>query len=110
MIGNFVSPFPLITFNAATIDAVTWKVLNPLGLPHPCSMLRLVNQSGALFYLGFGEKIQEVVVVPRGTFEFNFQLNNQPNGATCLLRKGTKFYIRGIAAAGNVYLTGFHQE
>lgn len=85
-----------------------YAALNPLGLPTPCFVLKIVNNSDADVTVSF-DGTTDNDFVPKGTSDIMPPLYcNQPNNFSALWKQGQKVFIKGVAGmTGSVYLVGY---
>lgn len=109
-VRNNITPIPLTSIDSATFTGA-YQVVNTAGLPFPCFMLRIVNNSDRDITVSF-DGATDNDFVPHGTSEtIESQTNSQPINFTCLFPKGTKVYVKGLAGGtGLVYLAGYAQR
>ena len=106
--GNAVKFIQQRNMNAAAITPA-FTPINPLGLPHACSFIRIINASNIDIIVSFDGHIQHEVILANQTLTLPFQFNAQPGAWVSLLAKGTKVYVLAAAPGiGNIILTGYY--
>ncbi len=107
---NYILPIPLDSVTSASLNAMTYVAINDAGLPHPCSIIRIVNASTQAVLISWDGVTDHDYVKSGDTLQFNFQTNRQPNGQVALAKIGTIFYAKGTAGTGFIALVGYYQE
>ena len=102
--------------NASSVAAATFtgafQLLTPaFGLPHPCSWLRIINNSSKDLFVSYdGINIHDFIDAG-GEWMLMTQINAQPGSGIALMPKGQLIYILADApGTGDVYLTGYYQS
>ena len=108
MSKNSVSFIPLTTLNAANLNAVTWRIINPTGLPKACFEIIVINNSNTAIELSTDEATQMVYMAPSSQLVFNIQANAGPASWISKFAAGTFFYARGTAGVGTIALMGLY--
>ena len=108
MSGRSIRAITRTSFNTAGLG-LPYTLLNPLGLPNSCFLLRLVNDSNVGITISFDGAIAHDYIRANSEKDLPGVFGLQENGTTGAWRKGTKVYISGVAAgAGFIYLTGYY--
>jgi hypothetical protein len=94
--------------NAAAVTPA-FTPINPNGLPHACSSIRIINTSNIDIIISFDGHTQHEVVIANQTLMLPFQFNAQPGAWVSLLAAGTKVYVLAAAPGiGSIILTGYY--
>jgi hypothetical protein len=107
---NYILPIPLTSVTSASINGTTYTAINDAGLPHPCSIIRIINASTTAVQISWDGTHDHDYVKAGDTITLNFQTNRQPNGQVALAKHGTVFYVKGTAGTGFLALAGYYQE
>ena len=106
---NKIKAIPLKSLASTGFSSTYALVTAASGIPNPCLMLKIVNNSD-----------QDVTVSYDGTNDHDFvpkatvtELKpgdvNQPNNYSILWAQGTQVWVKGSAGmAGSVYLSGYY--
>lgn len=106
---NYVLPIPLTSVTSASVSG-SYIAINDAGLPHACSILRIINVSSKDVTISY-DGVTDHDYLPSGqTLMLNLQTNSSPNNYSCLIRKGTIVSIKGVAGTGFIALAGYYQE
>ncbi len=102
-----------------SIDATTFTgaylPINPLGLPNPCFLIRIINNSNMPITISYDQTIpsdakSDADFLPANEeLQLNFQTNSQPSNWWANLQQGTIVYVKGAVGTGKVYLVGYYQ-
>lgn len=107
-VKNSIYAIPMLTVNSNAFNN-TFQIINP-GLPHTCSMLRIMNKSNQDIIISYDGATNHDYVQANTTLEIDAQLNSQPNNFACGFAKGMPIYVKGAAAGvGLIYLAGYYQ-
>lgn len=110
MSKNSVSFIPLTTLDASLINAGTWRVINPTGLPQACSYIIIVNDSNTSVTFSLDEATPMAYVGPNSQLELPIQQNATPLGWVAKFAAGSIFYARGTAGVGTIALMGIYNR
>lgn len=110
MSKNSVAFVPLTTLDASLLNAVTWRIINPTGLPKACIHLIIVNNSNTAVELSTDEATQMVYIAPNSQLEIPIQTNAGPANWISKFAAGTVFYARGTAGVGAIALMGLYNN
>jgi len=108
-VKNFIQAVPMLAFNTAGLHAVNFGIINPLGLPNPCSIIKLLNESGSDVFISYNGVVDHDCVARDSYLLINAQGNANSTTKVAQFAKGTKFYVRGAPIAGAIYLIGYYQ-
>ena len=105
-----------MTMDATGFDN-TFQVINTGGLPQPCFMIRIINDSntGIDIAYKYNPLIQVDIwndhVLANHDITLYFETNGQPASYMALMAKGMEVFVRGAQAGiGTVYLAGYYVE
>lgn len=107
---NFIVPIPLTSVTSSSINNTTYTAINDAGLPHACSIVRIINASSTAVQISYNGTTDHDYVAAGGTIQLDLQTNRQPNGQVALLRAGTVIYVKGTAGTGFLGLAAYYQE
>lgn len=108
MSGRSIRAITRTGFNTAGLG-LPYTLLNPLGLPNSCFLLRLVNDSNVGITISYDGAIAHDYIRAGSTLDLPGSYGLQDNSAVGGWRKGTKVYVSGLAAgAGFIFLTGYY--
>lgn len=102
MAGQLILPEALRSIDSATFTGVYQTIGIPLA--HPCSLVKLVNNSTVLVTISWDGINDHDILPPNSFVLYDIQSNHaQFNGL--YIRQGIQFYVKGAAGVGLVYLT-----
>ena len=107
MAKNRISAIPLTTFDSAAVT-LTFQPINPDGLPHPCTILRVINGSTESISISYDGTTENDVLAAGDTLQINAQTNAQPANQFSLWPRGTVVYISGTAGTGGISVAGYY--
>jgi hypothetical protein len=100
-----VFPILLTSINTNTFDG-TYKIINTNGLPEPCFMLRLTNNSDRDATVSFNGTADNDFLMMRNSIQI--YTSSEPH-LSCF-RRGIKIYVKGLAGGtGSIYLSGYYR-
>lgn len=105
---NIVQATGLTSIDSAGFTGA-YQVINTLGLPKGCFLIRIINNSNVGVTVSYDGALDNDFVRAGESMTLNFQTNSQPNNHVAKLPAGTKVYVKAAAGAGLVYLTGYFQ-
>lgn len=106
---NFVLPIPLTSVTSASVSG-TYIAINDAGLPHACSIIRIINVSSQAVTISYGGGVDHDYLPSGQSLVLDLQTNSSPTNYSCLLRKGTVISVKGTAGTGFIALAGYYQE
>jgi hypothetical protein len=116
MAKNAVKAIPVTTMDASTFDGA-FNVVSATGLPEPCFMIRIINDSDTAVDVAYDYEPSIQVVIWHDHVRANseatlyFQTNNQPGGKVAIMARATTVWLRGLqAGTGTVYIAGYYVE
>lgn len=106
---NVILPITRTSFDSAGFVGVAYSMLNPLGLPEACFLLRIVNYTNTYVTVSMDGAVAHDIVSPGDT-----AVLYGPNDRDLYFKKGQKFYVANAAvgggpAVGLVYLSGYYR-
>jgi len=104
---NNIKAIPLTSI--ASTALTTYAPINTTGLPSPCFVLKIVNNSDQDVTVSF-DGTTDNDFVPKATQAVLLPLYvSQPNNNSALWPQGLKVYIKGSAGmTGSIYLAGYY--
>lgn len=106
---NSVLAIPLTTFNSASMLA-TYQAINTVGLPQPCILIRLINNSNQAVTVSYDGTTDHEYIPASTTVLLEFQTNSQPSNYGTTMKKGTVVSVKGTSGSGTIALVGYYQE
>lgn len=106
---NYVLPIPLTSVTSVSVSG-TYIAINDAGLPHACSILRIINASTQAVLISYGGGVDHDYLPSGQSLTLDLQTNSSPNNYSCLIRKGTVVSVKGTAGTGFIALAGYYQE
>lgn len=106
---NSVSAVELFGIASTIVDADTYESINSLGLPFPCFLVRIINNSDEDVTVSYDGVTDHDFVPKNTTLQLPLQTNSQPNNNVALMPKGTIVYVKGTAGTGDIYLAAYYQ-
>jgi hypothetical protein len=107
-VKSIIQAIPLTSLGSGSVSG-TYAAINSAGLPNPCSILRIINNSNKDVTVSF-DGINDHEFVPTLTsVHLSLQSNAQPNTLSAVIPQGTIVYIKGTTGTGTVYLVGYFQ-
>lgn len=95
-------------FIASTVMDDDYQSINSLGLPYPCFLVRVINNSSEDVTVSY-DGVTDNDFIPTGdTLQLPLQTNSQPSNYVALMAKGTIVYVKGTAGTGDVYLAAYY--
>jgi hypothetical protein len=108
-VKNYVYPITMTSIDSSTLTGAGYQAINgPGGLPQPCTMLKIVNNSTVLVTISWDGTTNHDVAPLGSIVIYDFQSNSQPSGDLSAAKKGTIIYVNGSAGTGLIYLVGFY--
>lgn len=108
-VKNIVLPIPLSSVASSTFLGAYLLLSATTGLPHPCIIIRIVNNSDTDATISYDGVNDHDFVPAMGSLNLEFQTNSQPQNQVCSLAQGTKIYVKGTVGIGLIYLAGYYQ-
>lgn len=107
-VKNQIKAIALTEFPSSSVTA-SYQVINTDGLDHSCFSLKITNDSTKEVYISF-DGVTDHDWIPIGVIA---NYNSTPNANSIAWvpqwSKGTKVYVRGLAAGtGGIYLSGLY--
>lgn len=101
--------------NAAALTSIdsagftgSYQVINSSGLPYPCFLVRLINDSDRDVTISYDGATDNDYLRSGETLQFPAQSNAGPSSWESIFSKGTKVYVKGSAGTGLVYLAAYY--
>jgi hypothetical protein len=108
MSGRSIRAITRTAFNT-NILAPAYAPINANGLPFPCFLLRLVNESNTDITISFDGAVAHDFIRADSDLIIPAMDSLQDNGGVGAWRKGTKVYVSGGGAGvGTIYLCGYY--
>lgn len=104
-----IKEIPLTTFNSASLTG-TYQAINPLGLPNPCFLLRIINGGTTSVNISYDGVTDHDVVFFASTLQLPGPINTLLNSNGALFPHGQIVYIRGTAGTGSIGVAGYYQS
>ena len=104
---NYVRAILLTGIDSGTFDG-NYKAINPDGLPHSCSLVRITNDSNQDITISYNGTVDNDYLISGETLELNLQTNSSPQGKIAQLKMGTVVHVKAAVGAGIVYLSGYY--
>lgn len=99
---------PIRSIDSATFTG-SYQLIGSTGLSHPSVLFKIVNNSGVLVTVSF-DGINDHDVLPANTFTlYDVGSDKQDSSGLLSVAQGTKFYAKGSASTGLVYLISMYQ-
>jgi len=105
---NSIKSIILSSIDSATFTG-SFQVINANGLPKPCSIIRIINNSNKDVTISYDGLVENDFIPVGNTLQLPFESNSQPQNHVSLLPQGTKIWVKGAAGTGLVYLAGYYQ-
>ncbi len=86
----------------------SYQAINTSGFGAACFKVAIYNTTNAAVDISYDGSTDHDVVPATSYIEVMSQTNAQPNSNIALFPIGTKVYVKGASAAGNVYLSGYY--
>ncbi len=107
---NFVKAIPLKSLASTSFGSSYTLVTASTGIPNPCFMLKIVNNSDQDVTVSYDGTNDHDFVPTKVTTELKSGDVNQPNNYTTIWAQGTQVWVKGTAGmAGSVYVVGYYQ-
>lgn len=107
-VKNSVKAIPLTSIDSATVSS-SYQAINAGGLPHPCFLIRIANNSTQPVTISYDGSTDNEFVLDNYTLEVPFAVAAQPGATPPVFQKGWTVYVKGTAGTGNIYLSGYYQ-
>ncbi len=107
-VKNIIKAIPISVLDSAAVLA-QYQPINPNGLPFPCTILRINNNSNQAIIISYDGVTDHEYVSSLQDLKIDAQANSQPNNQVSVFPKGLVVYIRGIAGMGTITLSGYYQ-
>jgi hypothetical protein len=104
-----VHAIPMTSINSATFVG-TYKVIDPVGLPNECFLIRIVNDSDVDITVSYDGTNPHDYIPAGNNITLNLQTNARPANFIAQMKKGTKVWVKGSIGTGYVFLVGYYQE
>jgi hypothetical protein len=104
---NTVKAIALTNIASSTVTG-SYQAINTSGLPNPCIIIRIINNSSKDVTVSYDGVNDGEFVPTMTTLQLPLQSNMVPNGNVAVLAQGTIVYVKGTAGTGNVYLAGYY--
>ena len=105
-----VQAIPLTTISSAILQALVYTPINGLGLPNPCFLVRVINNSNQSITISFGGETDSDIVPANSTLDIATPINTLQNSLGAQFSKGTIIYARGTAGVGSIGVAGYFQN
>lgn len=106
---NALYPIPLTSIDSSTFTG-SYQVVNTNGLPNPCFLIRIINNSDKDITVSYDGTNDHEFVPTKTSLQLPLQSNAQPTNWVSLIAQGTKIYVKGSVGTGLVYLVGYYQK
>lgn len=107
-VKNIIKAIPITVMNSAAVLA-QYQAINPNGLPFPCTILRINNDSNQAIIISYDGATDHEYLSVGQDLKIDAQANSQPNNQVSVFPKGLVVYMRGIAGMGTITLSGYYQ-
>lgn len=97
---NRLQPVPLTSVDVSTLTDISYTVVNGDGLPFPCSLMRISNNSGVDILISFDGINDHEFVFNDQVVALNAQTNAAPTNFVSLFPKGQKVYAKVYTGTG----------
>jgi hypothetical protein len=92
---------PLMTFASSALTG-SYQALSPATLPNEIFCLVITNGSSTPVTISYDGATDHEYMLAGGTKVINFATNASPVNYTCLMAKGTPFFVKGTAGTGTI--------
>ena len=107
MAQNSVKPLLLGSRTSASVIA-TYLPVNGIGFANPPFFVRINNASNTAVTISYNGIDDHEFLPANSVFELPSQTNSQPNAQVALFPKNTVVYVKGVAGAGTIYVSGYY--
>jgi len=103
---NAIKAVRRVSIDAATINALTYTVINDEGLPYACNIVRIVNRSKTDITISFDGVTAHDYLLADGEMQLPAPFGDEQSG----FQRFAKAYVMGTPGVGRIYAIGYYQE
>ena len=105
---NSINAVELFFIASVVMEEDTYESINSQGLPFPCFLIRIINNSDEDVTVSYDGSTDQDFVPKNTVLQLPVQTNSQPSNHVALIPKGTIVYVKGTAGTGDVYLAAYY--
>ncbi len=106
---NKIQAIPMAIIDAGAIPVGYTPINAPNGLPHACTILRIINDSDIAIAISYDGTNDNDFILPNSVLQIEAQTNSRPNNKEQLFAQGTIVYVRSpIPGTGEVWVAGYY--
>ena len=108
-VKNIVKAVTASTIDSATISAIAYTAVDPLGMPQSCFWIYILNASNASVDISYDGVHLHDHILANGRLDLKVQGQNSPQSQVCIWSKGTVVYVQGAPGVGEIIVGGYYQ-